>query len=110
MKNELCVEEYGTKEWYLNGRLHRKDGPAIEYPDGRKEWYINGERHREDGPAIEQNGTKRWYLNGRLLETLPQDMLINYMKVNNYIVSHLLIDPDPLVRESASKYKWKEVV
>lgn len=32
----------GTKECYLNGRLHREDGPAIEYPNGTKYWYLNG--------------------------------------------------------------------
>jgi hypothetical protein len=31
------------KEWYINGQLHREDGPAIEYIDGSKSWYINGE-------------------------------------------------------------------
>jgi hypothetical protein len=31
-------------------------------------WYLNGELHREDGPAIERaNGTKAWYLNGKQL-------------------------------------------
>jgi len=55
------------KEWYLNGRLHREDGPAIEFPNGSKEWYLNGKRHREDGPAMEfPNGDKFWYLNGKL--------------------------------------------
>jgi hypothetical protein len=35
--------------------------PAIEWADGTKEWYINGQLHREDGPAIEwANGTKEW--------------------------------------------------
>ena len=43
----------GSKEWYLNGNLHRKDGPAIEYANGSKAWYLNGKRRREDGPAIE---------------------------------------------------------
>ena len=43
----------GSKEWYLNGRLHREDGPANEWPDGSKHWYLNGKRHREDGPAVE---------------------------------------------------------
>jgi hypothetical protein len=28
--------------WYLNGKLHRTDGPAIEHSDGDKEWYLNG--------------------------------------------------------------------
>src|SRR5690606_40632873 len=26
----------------VRGFLHRKDGPAIIYPDGRKEWWVNG--------------------------------------------------------------------
>jgi hypothetical protein len=54
----------GTKGWYLNGKYHREDGPAIEIPGGTKEWFLNGKYHREDGPAIEgPDGTKRWYLN-----------------------------------------------
>lgn len=47
-------EERGSKEWYLNGKRHREDGPAIERPDRSKEWYLNGEFHRVDGPAIER--------------------------------------------------------
>ena len=61
-----AVEEVdGAKIWYLNGRLHRTDGPAIESTDGSKRWYLNGWLHREDGPAVEYaDGTKLWYLNG----------------------------------------------
>ena len=56
----------GTKEWYLNGELHREDGPAVEHLDGTKEWYLNGELHREEGPAYENpDGTKAWCLNGK---------------------------------------------
>jgi hypothetical protein len=44
----------GTKSWYLNGKLHREDGPACEYPNGTKRWYLNGALHRFDGPAIEK--------------------------------------------------------
>jgi len=32
----------GSKYWYLNYKLHREDGPAIEYNDGDKYWYLNG--------------------------------------------------------------------
>ena len=60
------IDEYGTKVWYLNGKLHRKDGPAIEYANGYKEWWFNGLRHREDGPAREYiDGDKEWWLNSR---------------------------------------------
>jgi len=58
----------GSKYWYLNNKLHREDGPAIEWVDGSKEWYLNGVRHREDGPACEYaDGDKEWYLNGKRL-------------------------------------------
>ena len=57
----------GSKAWFLNGKYHREDGPAVESATRRKEWYLNGKRHREDGPAIEYvDGTKEWYLNGEL--------------------------------------------
>jgi hypothetical protein len=39
---ELFEFPDGTKEWFLDGKLHREDGPAIEYPDGRKFWLFNG--------------------------------------------------------------------
>ena len=26
--------EHGSKAWWLNGKRHREDGPAFEYPDG----------------------------------------------------------------------------
>ena len=32
----------GTKAWYLNGKRHREDGPAVEYANGDKRWYLNG--------------------------------------------------------------------
>ena len=63
----ICeVSPDGTKLWYLNGKLHRPDGPAVEYVTGDKYWYLNGKQHRVDGPAIENsNGNKLWYLNGK---------------------------------------------
>jgi antitoxin component YwqK of YwqJK toxin-antitoxin module len=62
---EVMVQDCGTKAWYLNGKLHREGGPAIEYVSGTKMWYLNGKLHREDGPAAEgSGGTKEWWLNG----------------------------------------------
>ena len=58
----------GLKEWCLNGKHHREDGPAIEKANGNKQWYLNGKLHREDGPAIEcSNGDIMWWLNGECL-------------------------------------------
>jgi hypothetical protein len=57
----------GSQCWYLNGKLHREDGPAVIYPDGSQYWYLSGDLHREDGPAvIYPDGTKKWFLNDEL--------------------------------------------
>jgi hypothetical protein len=58
----------GSKKWYINGKRHRLDGPAIEYADGSKEWWVDENRHRLDGPAVEYaNGDKAWWVNGKFL-------------------------------------------
>jgi hypothetical protein len=65
---EYTVKVYGsgTKEWYLNGNLHRVDGPAYEGANGTRSWFLNGKLHREDGPAVEwADGSKGWYLDDR---------------------------------------------
>ena len=67
---EYTVKVYpeGYKAWYLNGKIHREDGPAMEWANGDKSWYLNGILHREDGTAIEcSNGEKCWWINGKQL-------------------------------------------
>ena len=65
------VKVYDNRtEWRRNGKLHRIDGPAVEYADGDKFWFQNGKRHRENGPAVENsNGNKYWYQNDVLHRT-----------------------------------------
>lgn len=62
------------KEYILNGKIHRLNGPAIISKNGTEEWYINNKRHREGGPAyivywnIDGNmvwGSEIWYKNGK---------------------------------------------
>ena len=67
MKSECTIDGDGTKYWWFNDRLHRVDGPAVEWFDGNKYWCINGKLHRVDGPAAEYaNGDKSWCINGKL--------------------------------------------
>jgi len=40
----MHIRSNGAKEWYLNDKRHREDGPAVEYADGQKEWYLNGKK------------------------------------------------------------------
>ncbi len=63
---KMKVEQDGTKYWYLGNKLHRENGPAVEFIVGEKYWYLNNQLHREDGPAIEGiRGEKIWCLNGK---------------------------------------------
>lgn len=56
----------GEKRWFRHDILHREEGPAIECPNGGKRWYRNGKLHREDGPAFEDPSGKAWYYHGDL--------------------------------------------
>ena len=63
---QVKVDELGTQHWYLNGKRHREDGPAVIWPDRSQSWYLDGNLHREDGPAIVYaGGSQFWYLNGK---------------------------------------------
>jgi len=68
IKYTVKVYPDGTKYWYLNDKLHREDGPAIELANGTTEWYLNDKLHREAGPAVEgTGGYKAYYLNDKPL-------------------------------------------
>ena len=68
MKSECTTDSDGTKRWWVNGKRHREDGPAVEYANGAKFWYINDKLHRIDGPAVEcTDGYKAWYINDKKL-------------------------------------------
>ena len=60
------IDKNGNKIWRTNGKLHRENGPALEFADGSKEWwFINGKLHREDGPAVDYgDGFKCWFIGG----------------------------------------------
>jgi hypothetical protein len=56
------------EEWREMGLLHRLDGPARWWPNGRQEWYKHGAVHREDGPAIIWSSERNeWWFEGQYL-------------------------------------------
>jgi len=64
--SQYKVYSDGTTAWHTDGKVHRLDGPAIEYANGTKFYYQNDKRHRIDGPALDYpNGHVGWYLNDR---------------------------------------------
>lgn len=59
----IKTHQDGSKEYWVDGRLHREDGPAIDYVNGTQYWYKHGKLHREDGPAIMWwDGRQYWFL------------------------------------------------
>ena len=76
-KNGLHINGFGTKCWYKNGLLHRDDGPAVIYPDGRQEWWKEGSGHRDDGPAVIcTSGTHYWYKDGKPYIPTAHDLMV----------------------------------
>lgn len=56
------IRKDGTKLWFRYNRLHRENGPAVIYPNGSCEWWFKNKLHRADGPAIElQEGNFIFY-------------------------------------------------
>jgi len=49
---EVILTDKGDREWYLDGQLHREDGPAIESGLSKNLWYLHGARLYE--PQIKQ--------------------------------------------------------
>jgi len=42
----LCYENAdGAKSWFVDGKHHRLDGPAIETANGGKHWHLFGEEY-----------------------------------------------------------------
>ena len=80
----------GDKQWYSteeynNEKLHRGGGlPAVELVDGTRLWYVHGKAHREDGPAIEiPAGAGSLYLYRLPVERLPslqEDIALYFLR------------------------------
>ena len=86
MNKSICrTDADGTKYWCIDDKLHRTDGPAIEFANGGKHWYLDGKCHRADGPAIEYaDGTKYWYLNDKQINCKSQEEFERLMRLKAF--------------------------
>src|ERR1700691_1668900 len=80
-KNYTGIIEYpnGSIFYYLNGKRHREDGPAIIRTDGTLEYFLNGFYHREDGPAVINEKGEFYFLN----DINITDEVNDWIKENN---------------------------
>ena len=66
MLTNPVIDNNGTQCWYLDGKYHRVDVPAVIDADGSQYLYLNDKRHRVDGPAaIYADGSQYWYLDDK---------------------------------------------
>jgi hypothetical protein len=75
IRNGLYIEG-GTKRWYLNGELHRVDGPACEYSDGYKSWYLNNQ-------LVYSKKVNNIHLHNNLSESFKQSIIKYKLKLIN---------------------------
>lgn len=61
------LDEHWWDEWFVDGQLHREDGPAQTCDTGPHLWFRHDQLHREDGPAVIQpDGSTLWCVDDRL--------------------------------------------
>lgn len=87
-KSQVHEDITGIKEWYLDGKIHRDDGPAAISPTGVRRWFKHGLLHREDGPAVERlDGNKSaYYINGIEVDINDPNLKQDYPKLYDYLV------------------------
>jgi hypothetical protein len=59
-------------------------GELHEYPNGNKDWSLNGKYHREDGPAVEYHDCKEWLINGKRILCKTQEEFERLMKLKAF--------------------------
>ena len=60
-----------SKKWSIyyydeSGDRHNEHGPSIIHSSGTKIWFIHGKIHREDGPALMTSLSEIWYYQGMI--------------------------------------------
>ena len=103
-KLEYTKDDYYKLFFGADHYLDRKDGPALEWFDGSKHWYVDGRLHRLDGPAIENvdhnlrdSFNRRWYIDGVQWNRRDYRDLIREVKDMPLVLR--LVDPRKWVRD-----------
>ena len=97
----------GDQEWWVNGNRHRTDGPAVIFVNSKKEWWVEGKLHREDGPAVVYDrDSQEWWLNG-LLHRVDGPAIIWSNGDQDWAINGKIITDDVNKWMKSNKYKWK---
>ena len=75
MATSMLMIADGGKQWWVNGKLNRTDGPAVKLADGYTEWWVNYQRRRTDGPAVKlSDGYTEWWVDGKNIERMGRQL------------------------------------
>jgi hypothetical protein len=99
-KLELTEKQWGEYDYdYDLVTFHRANGPAVEYKEGTKEWWLNNKLHRVDGPAVEHGFTeyKEWWIDNKRYSEKEFIQIIE--EVKSLPLALRLTDPRWWVRE-----------
>lgn len=86
-RQELRVSSCGDTELYWDGELHCSYGPATRYTVGgvvSRYWYVHGKRHRLDGPAVEGVKRREWWVNGQRHREGAPAIICGYFSAQTY--------------------------
>lgn len=97
-ENGPAIEILSGKAYYINGLLHRIDGPAYVHMNGYKEYYYEGKLHNPNGPAVDWGEEKQeWWIHGELHNTNGPARILNGNYKEYYIHGKLHRDDGPAV-------------
>ena len=54
--------------WDSNSKLHRSNGPAVDFNDGDWVWRLHGKQHRYYGPSDRFSKKYYWFVHGRYIK------------------------------------------
>jgi hypothetical protein len=86
MKHE--IDEAENEFWYDDdGNYHRDNGPAIIYNSryGNSEWQQHGKLHRLDGPAIDFRYRKEYYIDGERINCKDNEEFLRIVKMRSLL-------------------------
>jgi len=79
------IENVHGKFHYKKNKLHRLDGPAVEWRNRDVAYYEDGVLHRIDGPALEYiDGTSVWFYMGKNMYCSSQEKFEQLLKLKGF--------------------------
>jgi hypothetical protein len=98
----------GRKEYYQDGKLHRVGAPAVICADGAEEYYQDGKLHRTDGPAIcwlDKNGNKILLFYQHGLYHREDGPAISYLSMRRWALNGKLFENEQQFQEKLAKIR-----